>query len=134
MRGVELWPVNQLIHIEGYSQKRVDWLLEKVIREKEWTVPLKIEIEHSLVMDGQHRMEVAKKLGLKNVPVVRLSYEEVEVWSLRDNHLVDSQSIISRSLSGDIYPYKTAKHSFPTWAEVSCKFGLDQLGFSGDTK
>ena len=54
--------VDQLKHIEDFGRKRVDWLRKKILTEGEWTVPLKVEKDHFLVMDGQHRMEVAKNL------------------------------------------------------------------------
>lgn len=103
----------KLLHIEGYSKRRVEWLKKKIIAEGVWTKPLAIERTHKLVLDGQHRMEVARALGLKKVPCALFDYDEVEVWSLRDNHEVSRELVIEKSLSGDIYPYKTAKHRFP---------------------
>lgn len=102
-----------LRHIEGFSPKRVEWLTQKILDEGVWTRPLCIERTHLLALDGQHRMEVALRLGLARVPCLLFDYDEVEVWSLRDNHAVSRALVIERSLSGDIYPYKTAKHRFP---------------------
>ena len=62
--------VDQLKHIEDFGRKRVDWLKNKILSEGIWTVPLKIEKKNFLVMDGQHRMEVAKLLNLKCVPCI----------------------------------------------------------------
>lgn len=106
-------PTEKLKHIEGYSKKRVSWLVKKIQTEQLWTKPLCVDKTHFLVMDGQHRMESAKILGLKYVPCLLLDYADVEIWSLRDNYLVDHATVISRSLSDDIYPYKTVKHRFP---------------------
>ena len=126
-RDIVMVEVDKLRHIEGFSQKRVEWLKDKVISEGIWSVPLKIDDEHHLVMDGQHRMEVAKILGLVVVPCFKYSYNEVEVWSLRDNHEVTQQLIIEKALSGNIYPYKTAKHGFPDSADIRCNFELSEL-------
>jgi L-serine kinase (ADP) len=103
----------RLRHIEGFSQRRVEWLRRKIVEEGVWTRPLCIERTHLLVLDGQHRMEVALALELRRVPCVLFDYDDVEVWSLRTNHEVSRQRVIARSLEGDIYPYKTAKHRFP---------------------
>ena len=101
-------------HIEGFSRSRVEWLAEKIRREGRWTKPLALEREHHLVMDGQHRMEVARKLGLTCVPALLFDYDEVEVWSLRPGkYEVSGRQIVERALAGHLYPYKTAKHRFP---------------------
>jgi len=126
-REIELIKVSNLRHIEDYGRKRAKWLRDKILEEGLWTVPLKIEKNLNLVMDGQHRMEVAKEIGLSVVPCLVYSYEEVEVWSLRKEYEVTSKLIIERVLSDDIYPYKTAKHAFPDGSEITCKFTLDEL-------
>lgn len=126
-REVVLIQTEKLLHIEDYGRKRVEWLKDKIIAEELWTVPLKLDRDNYLVMDGQHRMEVAKAIGLKFVPCILYSYDEVKVWSLRDNHEVDQYSIVERALCGNIYPYKTAKHSFPDSGDLICCFTLDEL-------
>jgi L-serine kinase (ADP) len=116
----------QLRHIEGFSRRRATWLEKKIVSEGVWTKPLRIERTHFLVLDGQHRMEVGLALGLKVVPCEMFDYDEVEVWSLRPTHEVSRELVIARSLSGDIYPYKTAKHRFPHEVEELC-LTLDSL-------
>ena len=109
---VIFFPVSELKHIEGFSQKRVDWLKQKVLDEAIWTRPVALDDRHGLVLDGQHRMEVAIALGLVRVPAVRFRYADVPLRSLRENHSFTWQDVEARALSGDIYPYKTVKHDF----------------------
>lgn len=106
-------PTKLLRHIEGYSPKRVKWLIDKILDEQMWTKPLCVDSTHHLVMDGQHRMEAAKILNLPYVPCVLFNYTAVEIYSLRDNYSVDHELVVTRALLGDIYPYKTVKHRFP---------------------
>ena len=111
---IEMIEVASLRHIEGFSQRRVSWLARKIEAEAVWTKPLVLDRSHHLVMDGQHRMEVAKLFGMAVVPAVLYDYADVEVWSLRpDHYTVSAKEIVERALRGDIYPYKTAKHRFP---------------------
>jgi hypothetical protein len=111
---IHLIEVDRLIHIEGFSRKRVTLLANKIRHKGEWTRPVCLEREYYLVMDGQHRMEAAKQLGLRLIPAILFGYDEVEVWSLRPGKWsVSGEKIVRRALSGDIYPYKTAKHRFP---------------------
>ena len=80
-----------------------------------------------IVMDGQHRMEVAKELGMKFTPCVGFNHQEVDFWSLRPkSHLVNLDLVLSKALSGDIYPYKTVKYSFPTDVPA-CAITLEEL-------
>ena len=72
-REIVLIKTDQLLHIEDYGRKRVEWLKDKIIDEGLWTVPLKLDKENFLVMDGQHRMEVAKSIGLIYIPCVLYS-------------------------------------------------------------
>ena len=124
--GVELVPVEGLVHIEGYSTRRVGWLFDKITREALWTKPLALDEAHGLVLDGQHRMEVAKKLGLRRVPAVRYRYADVEVWSLRAGHVFDWRVVTERALAKAPYPYKTVKHRFPV-PLPACAISVDEL-------
>jgi len=127
MREIVLIDTHLLKHIEGFSKKRALWLKEKILKENSWTVPLKVEKNNFLVMDGQHRMEVALALALKAVPCLLYSYDEVEVWSLRDQYEVSSKIIKERVESKNIFPYKTAKHAFPDSGDLRCNFNLQDL-------
>jgi hypothetical protein len=109
-----VWVEPRLLrHIEGFSARRVAWLKRKVTKEGFWTKPVVLDDKHHLVLDGQHRMEVALALGLKRVPAVKFRYSSIEVWSLRPKYSFVWQDVVERALSGDIYPYKTVKHRFP---------------------
>ena len=123
---IRLVDVKNLRHVEGYSKKRVEWLKDKIVKEGIWNKPICIDSEYGIVMDGQHRMEVAKELKINRVPALLFKHDEVDFWSLRDNHVVDLESIIDKSLSGDIYPYKTVKYAFPM--EIpKCSINLEEL-------
>lgn len=119
--------VDKLKHIEGYSKKRVEWLKAKIQNERIWSVPLKIDKKYHLVMDGQHRMEVAKLLQLKYVPCILYSYDDVDVWSLRKEYKVNSEIIISNFKKNIIFPYKTAKHRFPYGSNLLSKYKINEL-------
>lgn len=124
---IEMIDVKALKHIEAFSPSRVSWLRQKIVTEGYWTQPICVDDKHAFVMDGQHRMEVALALGLRCVPAMVFSYDEVEVWSLRPRtHAVTTRHIIKRSLAGNIYPYKTAKHKFPIQIQ-GCNIPLEDL-------
>jgi len=128
--NVEFFEPRKLRHIEKFSSRRVEWLRNKILQEGVWVKPLALDLHHNLVLDGQHRMEVALSLGLKRVPVVRFDYASVPLRSLRENHQFDWQEVARRALINDIYPYKTVKHDFVVPMPV-CQFSLQELGYHG---
>jgi choline kinase len=116
-----------LKHIEGYDEERVNALMAKIRGERVWTKPLYIEGTHHLVLDGQHRLQVALRMGLGRVPVQRFDYErDVAVWTLRKEERVDVPTVIQRANAGRPYPYKTVKHKFSNVID-SCRIPLDEL-------
>jgi L-serine kinase (ADP) len=125
--AIEMVDVDRLLHIEGFSKRRVDWLAGKILAEGVWTKPVALDEEHDLVLDGQHRMETAKRLGLRRVPAVRYVYADVELWSLRPAHQFDWQRVTERALAARPYPYKTVKHRFPDGGLPQIAIPLDAL-------
>jgi hypothetical protein len=121
---------NLLRHIERFSASRVEWLCNKILTEGLWIKPLALDLNHHLVLDGQHRMEVALRLGLKRVPVVKFDYPEVPLRSLREKYQFDWQDVTEKALRNDIYPYKTVKHDFVI-PMPACRFTLQELGYDG---
>ena len=117
--------MKKIINVEKtFNDMRIDRLLRNLLGNIPQGL---IEKNLNLVMDGQHRMEVAKELKLNAVPCLVYCYEEVKVWSLRKNYIVNADSIIKRVLGDNIYPYKTAKHAFPDSSNKRCRFTLEEL-------
>lgn len=123
---VILYEVSKLKHIEGFSPKRVEWLKDKILREQVWTVPLALDNKHGLVLDGQHRMEVALGLNLFRVPAIRFDYCSVPLRSLREKYEFDWKDVVENVLSNNLYPYKTVKHDFIE-PLPKVKFNLEDL-------
>ena len=123
---IELVSVDELRHIEGFSHRRVEWLKGKILKDNVWNKPIAIDLSNYLVLDGQHRMEVAIALQLKKVPAVKYDYSTVQVWSLRKKYQFDWKLVTERALNGDIYPYKTVKHRFPQTVPF-CNYTLEEL-------
>ena len=101
---------------------------EKMIERGVWEKPICIEENNLLILDGHHRYEVAKKLEFNYIPCVLFNYnnDDLIIWSLRNEHIVTKELVIERALSGNIYPYKTAKHKFPHKVE-KCMIPLRKL-------
>ena len=122
---VELFEASKLKHIEDYSRDAVAALTDKIRAEGRWVRPLCISKE-GLVMDGQHRMEVAKNLGLSKVPVIIYNYNQVPIYSLREDYSFTYKDVVRRAGENSIYPYKTVKHVFNE-DDLRCDYALEDL-------
>ncbi|NBH72691.1 hypothetical protein D3Z51_11795 [Clostridiaceae bacterium] len=109
----ELISVEGLKHIEAFDPKRVQEVYDKIKTDGTWDVPLIVEKKTGLVLDGQHRMEAAKKFGFYRVPAILVNYDDVQVWTLKKEEKVSRQIVLTRILKRhEPYPYKTVKHKF----------------------
>jgi choline kinase len=125
-KKVKLAKVDELKHIEGFNEERVKSLIEKIEKEGVWTKPLYVEKSHNLVLDGQHRLQAALRLGIKYVPVQCFNYKDVKIWSLRKEEEVNIPTVIKKANEGKPYPYKTVKHKFPNVIS-KCDIPLNSL-------
>ena len=123
--------VNNLKHIENYDDERVSTLEKRILSVGTWEVPLIVDRKDYLVLDGQHRLEVSKKMGLKTVPVIYVDYDDVVVWSLRKEIKISSDLVRDKIVNQrEIYPYKTVKHKFDFEIPNNLGIPLENLGWS----
>lgn len=121
-------PLDGLYHIEGWDEKRAKALAEKIRDEGVWNVPIIVEEKDGLVLDGQHRLEAAKILKLKEIPALMVHYEDVALWSLRKEEKVSHALVRKRVLrEGILYPYKTVKHKFSFLVPETLDISLEEL-------
>lgn len=123
---VSMVDVESLLHIEGYDLARVEKLVQKIIDDGKWDVPIIIE-NNNLVLDGQHRLEAAKKLGYKRIPAIRIAYTDCKVWTLRKEIPITCRRVLRNVKNGNIYPYKTVKHKFHFKVPEDLKIALEEL-------
>ena len=76
---VRLVSPESLIPTEDVDPERVIALQAQILRQDIWTVPITIEKDALFVMDGHHRLTVARRLRLAFIPVVPLDYTVVRL-------------------------------------------------------
>lgn len=101
-----------LIATEEVEENAVENLRKSILRAQAWTRPIAVERNHMLVMDGHHRLEVAKRLRLAIVPVVLLDYQCVSVTGWRPDDNITPDDIFAMARSGRKFPIKTTRHIF----------------------
>lgn len=108
---VQLVDVSLLHGIEENNSERASVLQKVILDEGRWTVPIIVTNQTYLVLDGQHRLEVARRLNLKRIPALFVDYDDVAVWSLHKEIKVSQRAVEKKVLKEkEIYPYKTVKH------------------------
>ncbi|WP_051212873.1 NTP transferase domain-containing protein [Butyrivibrio fibrisolvens] len=126
--NIELIPVNSLKHIEAFDEERVKKLQCEIEDCGIWKRPLIVEKNSNLVLDGQHRLEVAKHMNLEKVPALLVNYQDVKLWSLRKEIPVSAEIVRKKVLQdGDIFPYKTVKHKFQFLVQDDLEIKLEEL-------
>jgi len=125
-KRVVLVAVDSLYPLEEHDVARLPLVQKGVIKQDCWRVPLRVEQEFNVVLDGHHSLALAQELDLNFVPVIYVDYDNVAVWSLRDEEGVDRRRVIGNALSNDLYPYKTIKHKFPEMV-CDCRIALKKL-------
>ncbi|MDR2835053.1 MAG: NTP transferase domain-containing protein [Bacteroidales bacterium] len=123
---VELIDIATMKGIEAFSEERVIELINKINNDQSWTVPVIIENKHHLVLDGQHRLEAAKRMGITKIPAIIINYNDVQVWTLRKEEKVSIKRVYDKALKEDLYPYKTVKHKF-NFNVPTVDFSLESL-------
>ena len=101
---------------EEIKVKNRDKLLDMTKRWGGFTKPMLVDSVTGAILDGHHRHSVAVCLELKRVPVILIDYLSddqisVDVWPGSGLESITKQQVIDMSLSSDLYPPKTSKHT-----------------------
>lgn len=103
----------QIVPHEEIIRDRRDEIISLILDKVAWTVPIAIDTESLLIMDGHHRRAAAIKLKLARVPCLLLSYDNISVDFMRPDQKASPEDIIARGKKGDLFPAKTTRHNFP---------------------
>ncbi|CEG48337.1 transcriptional regulator [Plasmopara halstedii] len=104
-------------HEHVVSWDRVEGLRRATVRWNAYLEPLLVDRATGAILDGHHRYHVGIQLELASVPVVLVNYLEdesitVEVWPNCGRDSLTKQQVIDMSLSDDLFPPKTSRHSY----------------------
>ncbi|KAF4315557.1 hypothetical protein BBO99_00009122 [Phytophthora kernoviae] len=115
---VHLAPLHWLkAHEHVVSWDRVDGLRRATVQWNAYLEPLLVDRKTGAILDGHHRYNVGLQLKLQCVPVVLVDYLEdetitVDVWPKCGRDSLTKQEVIDMSLSDELFPPKTSRHSF----------------------
>lgn len=112
---MQLIPIEVLKPHEQVIQKKVTQLEKMTMRWNAYTKPLLVDGATGTILDGHHRFEIAKRLGLQCLPCVVVDYLEDDsialmLWPNSDREVITKQDVIDAGMSGDLMSPKTSRH------------------------
>ena len=75
-------------------------------------MPICVDKNTCVILDGHHRLQALKRLGCKKIPCVLVDYQspEIKVIAWREGETMTKEKIIDTALSGKRMPSKTTRH------------------------
>ena len=112
---VDLVPLEVLRPHELTIPKKVDELEKMTHRWKAYVLPLVVDRNTGVILDGHHRHQVALRLGLKCLPCVQVDYQdddsiELDVWPNCGRDSVSKVEVVQAGLEGELFQPKTSRH------------------------
>ncbi len=112
---VDLIPLEILRPHELTIPKKVDELEKMTNRWKAYVLPLVVDMNTGVILDGHHRHQVALRLGLKCLPCVQVDYQgddsvELDVWPNCGRESITKEEVVQAGLRGEPFQPKTSRH------------------------
>ena len=112
---VDLVPLEVLRPHELTIPKKVDELEKMTHRWRAYVLPLVVDRNTGIILDGHHRHQVALRLGLKCLPCVQVDYQgddsiELDVWPNCGRDSVSKEEVVQAALEGELFQPKTSRH------------------------
>ncbi len=107
---VEWVPIAQLRDHEEVETERVQSLANE-IQKRRRVAPLLVEKTHGVILDGHHRKEALRLLGLSRAPCLRVDYAHVRLGHWHSDLSPTKEEVIHRALRGERFPPKTTRHT-----------------------
>ena len=133
----ELVPIEKLRALEMIFPHHLENIVKIIHRDGVMKLPLIVEKDHNIVLDGSHRHVFIAMEGFKYAPVRYIDYNDPHIrvgTHLMHRHIIDGpvniskEEVIRRGLSGDLFPPRTTRHFFPFRKTETVDVPLTDLG------
>jgi len=121
--------ISDLHEHEEIDSNHAKKIFNKIKSAKFFTEPIIVDGKSLVILDGHHRFNSCKKLGLKRIPCKLVDYlgeRKIRVESRRSEITITKEIVIKKGLSGDVFPSKTSRHFIPH-RQKKLKIPLTQL-------
>ena len=112
---VGLVPLRALRPHEMVDPRNVSHILASIRSERVLHDPVYVDAFTGVILDGHHRVTALSRLGARFVPAVLVNYLSplIRVGSWRAEATLSKFEVLSRGLTGRLFPPKTSRHVFP---------------------
>lgn len=108
--------IQKLRSHEKVDKEHLQEIKSKILKSGIFKVPIIVDKEHLVVLDGHHRLNSCKELGLSKIPCVLVDYlkdSKIKVVARRKEYVISKDKVIKMGLSKQVFPCKTTKHYIP---------------------
>ena len=101
--------------LREHEEIRPDYLEDlknEILSDGILKMPIAVDRDTYVILDGHHRLHALKRIGCKRIPVVLVDYQSpsIQVLGWREGEWVTKERILETALSGGRMPSKTSKH------------------------
>ncbi len=108
----ELVPLAQLKVHEEHDSVKVDELVAELLRTGEFSDPIWVARGSWVILNGHHRVEAMRRLGMKRIPAWVFDYDDervaLERWG--PGPPIAKADVVRRAEGGTPFPPKTTRH------------------------
>ena len=117
---VELVPIEILRPHELTFSKKVDELEKMTNRWRAYVLPLVVDKNSGVILDGHHRPQVSLRLNLQCLPCIMVDYigdetVELDVWPNCGRDSLTKEEVVEAGLNGALFSPKTSRHRLPDY-------------------
>lgn len=113
---LKLVNIDNLKFHEDINPSRLSKLQAQISTDGHIKTPIIVDKKNMVILDGHHRFNCCKNLGLKKIPCVLVDYledSEIKVSSRKKNFKITKKIVIAAGINGFLFPHKTTRHSLP---------------------
>jgi uncharacterized protein (DUF1015 family) len=111
-KEIVIFEIEELREHEEISPDYLEALKNEIQLDGVLKMPICIDKNTCIILDGHHRLQALKRLGCKKIPCVLVDYQspDIKVIAWREGETLTKEKIIDTALSGKRMPSKTSRH------------------------
>jgi ParB-like chromosome segregation protein Spo0J len=112
---LEVVPLERLKPHEKTTEGRLRAVIQDLKKGNVLWFPILVDDKDYIILDGHHRVESFKRLGLKRILTRLVDYDspDIEVYTRREGIPITKDIVRAKALAGEVFPHKTTRHVYP---------------------
>lgn len=112
---LEFVQISKLKPHEKITEGRLNAVIRDLKRDGVLWFPILVDNKDYIILDGHHRVEAFKRLGLKRILARLVDYDslDIQVYPRRKNIPITKEIVRVKVRAGGIFPHKTTRHVYP---------------------